>query len=167
MSEVCLLGFNKGKGMEISLRLRTDDMKGFRQYATIMRTLLHELAHMVWSEHDNNFKELNSELTREYHAKSWDSSSNSGYRLGSGSYSRQEEEDDPDDVMAQAKAWSGSRVGTGPADILLHGMDPGNAAAFAALGRLQGSASSNPPDPKTTNDVESTEGLAFLPSQTP
>lgn len=30
-------------GEEISLRLRTDDLKGFRKYESIKRTLLHEL----------------------------------------------------------------------------------------------------------------------------
>ncbi|KAM5580501.1 hypothetical protein ABKV19_009976 [Rosa sericea] len=43
ISPKCLLGFNKNKGEEISLRLRTDDLKGFRKYASIKKTLLHEL----------------------------------------------------------------------------------------------------------------------------
>jgi hypothetical protein len=30
-------------GEEISLRLRTDDLKGFRKYESIKKTLLHEL----------------------------------------------------------------------------------------------------------------------------
>lgn len=49
-------------GQEISLRLRTDDLKGFRRYDRIRETLIHELAHMVWGEHDANFKELNSQV---------------------------------------------------------------------------------------------------------
>jgi hypothetical protein len=44
-------------GQEISLRLRTDDLKGIRE------TLIHELAHMVWGDHDDNFKELNSQVS--------------------------------------------------------------------------------------------------------
>jgi hypothetical protein len=47
ISPVCLLGFNMNKGQEISLRLRTDDLKGFRRYDSIRLTLIHELAHMV------------------------------------------------------------------------------------------------------------------------
>jgi hypothetical protein len=35
-------------GQEIHLRLRTDDLKGFRRYARIRETLLHELTHNVW-----------------------------------------------------------------------------------------------------------------------
>ena len=66
VSQVCVLGYNVNKGQEIALRLRTDDLKGFRKYTVIVNTLLHELTHMVWSDHDNNFKRLNSELQREY-----------------------------------------------------------------------------------------------------
>nr|XP_025700307.1 uncharacterized protein LOC112801649 isoform X4 [Arachis hypogaea] len=42
-SPKCLLGLNKNQGEEISLRLRTDDLKGFRKYESIKKTLLHEL----------------------------------------------------------------------------------------------------------------------------
>lgn len=33
----------QNQGEEISLRLRTDDLKGFRKYQSIKKTLLHEL----------------------------------------------------------------------------------------------------------------------------
>lgn len=46
VSAVCVLGFNVNRGQEISLRLRTDDYRGFRKYLRIRETLLHELAHM-------------------------------------------------------------------------------------------------------------------------
>ena len=62
----CVMGYNVNAGQEIHLRLRTDDLKGFRRYARIRETLLHELTHNVWSEHDNNFKTLCSQLNREY-----------------------------------------------------------------------------------------------------
>jgi len=35
-------------GEEISLRLRTDDLKGFRKYESIKKTLLHELVCNFW-----------------------------------------------------------------------------------------------------------------------
>ena len=54
-------GVNINAGQEISLRLRTDDLRGFRRYDRIRETLVHELTHMVWADHDNNFKELNSQ----------------------------------------------------------------------------------------------------------
>nr|CAD1839708.1 unnamed protein product [Ananas comosus var. bracteatus] len=64
ISPKCLLGFNKNQGEEISLRLRTDDLKGFRKYESIKKTLLHELAHMVYSEHDADFFALDKQVCR-------------------------------------------------------------------------------------------------------
>jgi hypothetical protein len=61
-----ILGYNKNKGQEIALRLRTDDYTGFRIYGSIRQVMLHELAHMVYTDHDNNFNELNSLLNKEY-----------------------------------------------------------------------------------------------------
>ncbi|KAI0701480.1 WLM-domain-containing protein [Cytidiella melzeri] len=60
-----LLGLNVGAGQAIKLRLRTNLYDGFRPYRDIRRVLCHELAHNVWTGHDNNFKELNSQLNRE------------------------------------------------------------------------------------------------------
>jgi hypothetical protein len=47
VSPKCILGFNKNRGQEISLRLRTDDLKGFRKYESIKKTLLHELVSIL------------------------------------------------------------------------------------------------------------------------
>ncbi len=41
------------------------------RYDRIRETLVHELAHMVFGEHDNNFKELNSQLLRECSSLDW------------------------------------------------------------------------------------------------
>ncbi|KAL6646111.1 hypothetical protein ACP70R_017719 [Stipagrostis hirtigluma subsp. patula] len=71
VSPKCILGFNKNMGEEISLRLRTDDLKGFRKYESIKKTLLHELAHMVHSEHDANFFSLNKLLNEEAASLDW------------------------------------------------------------------------------------------------
>ncbi|KAH7576673.1 hypothetical protein JRO89_XS01G0128300 [Xanthoceras sorbifolium] len=71
ISPKCLLGFNKNQGEEISLRLRTDDLKGFRKYESIKKTLLHELAHMVYTEHDANFYALDKQLNQEAAALDW------------------------------------------------------------------------------------------------
>jgi hypothetical protein len=65
VSAMCVLGYNVNQGQEIALRLRTDDMRGFRRFERIRETLVHELAHMVYGEHDLRFKALNSQLTRE------------------------------------------------------------------------------------------------------
>ncbi|KAG6496641.1 uncharacterized protein LOC121993186 [Zingiber officinale] len=71
ISPECILGFNKNHGEEISLRLRTDDLKGFRKYESIKKTLLHELAHMVYSEHDSKFFALNKQLNEEAANLDW------------------------------------------------------------------------------------------------
>ena len=55
---VCVLGYNVNHGQEIRLRLRTDDLTGFRSILSIRHVLCHELAHNEFSEHDNRFKEL-------------------------------------------------------------------------------------------------------------
>eukprot|EP01137_Pigoraptor_chileana_P021834 Opistho-2@86021 len=70
--------------MEISLRIRTDDLRGFRYYDTIRRVLLHELTHMVHDEHGIEFNELCSSLTREATEGDWTQST--GRLLIGGSY---------------------------------------------------------------------------------
>ena len=47
VDDKCLLGFNKNRGQEIGLRLRTDRLDGLRPFEVIMKTLIHELTHMV------------------------------------------------------------------------------------------------------------------------
>ncbi|CAG8635343.1 4090_t:CDS:2 [Dentiscutata erythropus] len=64
-AEKTILGFNRNAGQLISLRLRTDNMQGFRHYPEIRRVLLHELTHNVWSEHDDNFHRLNRQLNKD------------------------------------------------------------------------------------------------------
>ncbi|KAL6754675.1 metallopeptidase [Haematococcus lacustris] len=62
---VCLLGLNRNAGQEILLRLRTDDLRGFRKFQTLRETLIHELTHNTHGPHDDSFKERCSLLTRE------------------------------------------------------------------------------------------------------
>ena len=66
VSASCLMGLNQNKGEEILLRLRTDDWQGLRPYASVIPVLLHELTHNVFSDHNHDFKTLNSQLNREY-----------------------------------------------------------------------------------------------------
>eukprot|EP01024_Parvocaulis_polyphysoides_P073567 TRINITY_DN9475_c0_g1_i7.p1 TRINITY_DN9475_c0_g1~~TRINITY_DN9475_c0_g1_i7.p1 ORF type:complete len:359 (-),score=53.50 TRINITY_DN9475_c0_g1_i7:422-1498(-) len=85
VSAMCILGYNVNKGQEISLRLRTDDLKGFRKYIKIRETLIHELTHMVWGDHDINFKNLNSQLLKEVAAFE---ASNVGQKLSRNEFSQ-------------------------------------------------------------------------------
>ncbi|KAJ3092305.1 hypothetical protein HK102_008789 [Quaeritorhiza haematococci] len=70
-AERTILGYNQNKGQVIALRLRTDDLDGFRHYDSVRKVLMHELAHMVWSEHDDNFHNLNRQLNAEVVKLDW------------------------------------------------------------------------------------------------
>ncbi|KAL2759801.1 hypothetical protein ACRALDRAFT_1067480 [Sodiomyces alcalophilus JCM 7366] len=65
-----LLGLNRNKGEVIELRLRTDAHDGYRDYATVRRTLCHELAHNVHGDHDRDFWDLCRRIEREVEAVS-------------------------------------------------------------------------------------------------
>ncbi|KAJ4830294.1 hypothetical protein Tsubulata_048750 [Turnera subulata] len=86
-------------GEEISLRLRTDDLKGFRKYDSIKKTLLHELAHMVFSEHDANFYALDRQLNQEAASLDWTKSR--GHSLSGISHLDDDEEEE--DYVADSK----------------------------------------------------------------
>ncbi|KAJ2839853.1 hypothetical protein J3B01_000367 [Coemansia erecta] len=70
-NERTILGYNRNRGEEIALRLRTDDLEGFRDYESVRRVLMHELAHMVWDAHDDNFHKLNREHCKEVVELDW------------------------------------------------------------------------------------------------
>ncbi|KAI1316952.1 hypothetical protein EDD11_009196 [Mortierella claussenii] len=78
-AEKTILGYNRNKGELIALRLRTDDLEGFRHYDAVRKVLLHELAHNVWSEHDENFHALNRQLNKEVQQLDW--TANGGSRV--------------------------------------------------------------------------------------
>ncbi|KAJ2782758.1 hypothetical protein GGI15_002813 [Coemansia interrupta] len=69
--ERSILGYNRNRGEVIALRLRTDDLLGFRTYESVREVLMHELAHMVWDEHDERFHRLNREHCREVVELDW------------------------------------------------------------------------------------------------
>jgi hypothetical protein len=72
------LGLNRNRGEVIELRLRTDAHDGYRDYATVRRTLCHELAHNVHGPHDSKFWALCRQIEREVE------SVGSGRMLGGG-----------------------------------------------------------------------------------
>ena len=83
VSDVCIMGLNENHGQRILLRLRTDDMKGFRKLLSIKKVLYHELAHNVHSEHNNQFYMLMRQIEREVAELDWRNSS--GKTVGSSS----------------------------------------------------------------------------------
>ncbi|KAJ5902110.1 WLM domain-containing protein [Penicillium taxi] len=75
-SESRTLGLNRNKGEVIELRLRTDAYDGYRDYRTIRKTLCHELAHCVHSDHDRAFWDLTALIEREVESSDWKSGGN-------------------------------------------------------------------------------------------
>ncbi|XP_024357843.1 uncharacterized protein [Physcomitrium patens] len=126
ISPKCLLGFNKNRGQEISLRLRTDDLRGFRKYESMKKTLLHELAHMVHDEHDEHFHALDKQLNQEAIALDWTKSA--GHTLNGSRFI--EDDDSPMDVGGVS---SGHKLG----GISLPSSNIRSTAAQAAIMRLE------------------------------
>jgi len=77
VSDVCVMGLNQNKGQKILLRLRTDDLQGFRKILSIRKVLYHELAHNVYSEHDDNFFQLMRQIENECQSRGYALSSTS------------------------------------------------------------------------------------------
>ena len=65
------MGLNQNKGQKILLRLRTDDLKGFRKILSIRKVLFHELAHNEISEHDGQFFQLMRQVESECNDLDW------------------------------------------------------------------------------------------------
>lgn len=70
-SEVCVMGLNRNKGQQILLRIRTDDLNGFRKPQSIAKVLYHELAHNVHSEHNGDFFQLMRQIEKECQEMDW------------------------------------------------------------------------------------------------
>lgn len=71
VTDKCVLGLNQNKGQKILLRLRTDDLQGFRKMLSIRKVLFHELAHNVHSEHNQDFFVLMRQIERECIEMDW------------------------------------------------------------------------------------------------
>ena len=136
ISETCVLGFNRNNGMEIHLRLRTDDWSGLRRYESIRRVLMHELAHNVISEHNADFKALNSELVK-LCERDW----NRGRRVGGSGATHGNDNDgydslSEDECMKETRKLSGMKLGGVGAKPYV-GNDPRERAARKALERFE------------------------------
>ncbi|KAI9489856.1 WLM domain-containing protein [Zychaea mexicana] len=110
--EATILGYNRNAGQLIAIRLRTDDLSGFRHYDSIRKVLLHELTHNVWSDHDDNFRALNRQLNKDVIALDW--TAHGAQALSSGSKFHQPVDEDYDDEITGV-SWEGGsyRLGGG------------------------------------------------------
>jgi WLM domain len=70
-SAECVMGYNTNNGQLIKLRLRTDDLQGFRKILNIRKVLYHELAHNVYSDHDSNFFQMMRQIENECTEYDW------------------------------------------------------------------------------------------------
>lgn len=71
VSDVCVMGLNENHGQRILLRLRTDDLHGYRKFLSIKQVLFHELAHNVHGDHDDNFYILMRSIERDCNELDW------------------------------------------------------------------------------------------------
>lgn len=79
VTNVCVMGLNQNKGQKILLRLRTDDLQGWRKTLSIKKVLYHELAHNEHGDHDDDFYRLMRRIEKEVVAFN-----SSGRSLGGG-----------------------------------------------------------------------------------
>jgi WLM domain len=111
-------------------------VQGLRHYTRIRMTLCHELAHMVWGEHDNNFKALNSQLLKEVEALDWTRGAYAqDMSTPGGEHTAVDAWVDPDDVMAVTAQSSGKtlRALSGAGHLATPPSDPRAAARWVRL----------------------------------
>eukprot|EP00668_Euglena_longa_P038472 GGOE01049481.1.p1 GENE.GGOE01049481.1~~GGOE01049481.1.p1 ORF type:complete len:519 (+),score=150.87 GGOE01049481.1:34-1557(+) len=66
-----IAGYNRNFGAEIAVKLRNLWDQTWRSWPDIMETMLHELAHCRFTDHDANFHQLNRQLNQEVNALDW------------------------------------------------------------------------------------------------
>ncbi|CAO3567769.1 unnamed protein product [Mortierella alpina] len=119
-AEKAILGYNRNKGELIALRLRTDDLEGFRHYDAVRKVLLHELAHNVWSEHDENFHALNRQLNKEVQQLDW--TAQGGKKVSKDAFFNPANglsgyHDDLEDSGAEVQSWQGGTYTLGGSSL--------------------------------------------------
>jgi len=62
----CLLGYNTNRGLRIDVKLRTDNLRGFRPYPELVSTLIHELSHNWVGDHNLLFWTNYAQMRAEY-----------------------------------------------------------------------------------------------------
>lgn len=132
------LGLNRNKGEVIELRLRTDAYDGYRDYRTIRKTLCHELAHCVHSEHDRQFWELTKQIEQEVERGDW---TRGGHRLSEQEFYNprdwEEEGSKGEDEWVDHGGWTGGEYVLGGAGGRDGGGQAGQAAGGGGLSRRE------------------------------
>jgi hypothetical protein len=161
---VCVLGLNVNSGAQIQLRVRTDDLLGFRKQLSILEVLYHELAHNLISPHTAEFYALVSSIKKEAEASDWRTSS--GHVLGGpralhSTYQREEpaEAQRPQPLLQHVAVLGGASAA---AAVPLREL-----VASAALARAGGSqaAAPGPAAGSSRQQQQSTEAEALRPAE--
>lgn len=130
-----ILGLNRNKGEAIELRLRTDAHDGYRDYKTIRKTLCHELAHNVHSDHDRNFWDLCHQIEREVDAADWKTGGRTIGETSAYHISGQADEDDDMEGDEDHGGWEGGEFVLGGIRDSANGMSRREILAKAAMER--------------------------------
>ncbi|KAL1875080.1 hypothetical protein Plec18167_005750 [Paecilomyces lecythidis] len=121
------LGLNRNKGEVIELRLRTDAYDGYRDYRTIRKTLCHELAHCVFSEHDRDFWNLTKQIEGEVERGDW---TRGGHRLTEQEfYNPQDWEEQAGREEVDERGWTGG-------EFVLGGLKDNAGSSGSAAGAI-------------------------------
>ncbi|WQF82541.1 Putative WLM domain, Ubiquitin-like domain superfamily [Colletotrichum destructivum] len=129
-----LLGLNRNGGEAIELRLRTDAHDGYRDYKTIRKTLCHELAHNVHSNHDRDFWDLCHQIEREVDAADW---KHGGHTVGQQSSSYYAPGDEEEEGFEDHGAWEGGDFVVGGSAANATGLSRREILAKAAEERVK------------------------------
>ena len=127
-----ILGLNRNKGEVIELRLRTDAYDGYRDYKTIRKTLCHELAHNVHSDHDRHFWDLCHQIEREVAAADWKSG---GQTIAETSRYHITGQDEEEEEHEDEGGWTGGEFVLGGVKESSTGMSRREILAQAAMER--------------------------------
>jgi hypothetical protein len=129
VSEVCVMGLNQNKGEKIFLRLRTDDLKGWRKIQSVRKVLYHELSHNDISEHNGEFFALMRQVEKECEEMDWTRGAGGVARGGGGSSG---EGDFSAELSQLDKAFQGGSGRLGGASALASQVIPASVMAASA-----------------------------------
>lgn len=122
-----------------AFRLRTDDLRGFRKFESVRQVMVHELAHMVFSDHDDDFKAFNSQVRPQQRGSrrgAWQHQSVAGTlslpRLGQGAWQKVQAD------SVECGLWHDDFVGSVSCSDCRARSCCGRRGAFGAEGRALG-----------------------------
>ncbi len=156
---VCVLGLNQNHGQKILLRIRTDDLKGFRKTLSIKKVLYHELAHNVYGDHNDDFYMLMRQIEREATNLNWRNSNGRALGIAAETHTGFDddvnENDNEQTVFRLDEGIDYIHMDEETQELFDDAKTPAEKAAIAALLRNSCTeCSPNPSDAKTVEEKE-------------